>query len=172
MFPPRASAITQSCPDVHTYARAKVAAVGDPRYAPAWDGMARNFSNKAKIGLLPNKEGFAQAREAAMKALAIDPDYAPAHSRLGWIAAFGNNDLAGGAQHLKRALAFDPTDLNILGNSAVLLQSSRPPRRSASARGSRRPPAIRWTRRRSLTSATTSAWPAGSTRRSLRAVPR
>ena len=100
----------------------KVLAI-DPRYAPAWDGLARNFINEAGQGLLPNKEGYAQAREAAMKALAIDPDYAPAHARLGYIAMYGDNDLAGAAQHFERALALDPADLNVLGNSATLLAS-------------------------------------------------
>ena len=42
----------------------KVLAI-DPRYAPAWDGLARNFVNETGQGLLPSKEGFAQAREAA-----------------------------------------------------------------------------------------------------------
>src|SRR6201982_1727959 len=37
----------------------------DPRYAPAWDGLARNFLNKTGMGLLSNQEGFARAREAA-----------------------------------------------------------------------------------------------------------
>ncbi len=100
----------------------KVLAI-DPRYAPAWDGLARNFANEASQGLLSNKEGYAQAREAAMKALAIDPEYAPAHARLGWIAMYGDNDLAGAAQHFKRALALDPADLNVLRNSATLLES-------------------------------------------------
>ncbi|HSE11300.1 MAG TPA: hypothetical protein VLB69_01585 [Rudaea sp.] len=100
----------------------KVLAI-DPRYAPAWVGLANNFVNETGQGLLPNKEGFAQSREAAMKALAIDPEYAPAHARLGWIAMFGDNDLAGAAQHLERALALDPADLKILGNGAVLLAS-------------------------------------------------
>src|SRR5512133_2613299 len=95
----------------------------DPRYAPAWVGLARNFGNEISQGLLSNKDGYAQAREATTKALAIDPDYAPAHAWLGWIAMFGDNDLAGAAQHFKRALALDPTDLNVLGNSAVLLTS-------------------------------------------------
>ena len=58
-----------------------------------------------------------------MKALAIDPEYAPAHARLGYIAMFGDNDLAGAAQHFKHALALDPADLNVLGNSALLLAS-------------------------------------------------
>ena len=100
----------------------KVLAI-DPRYAPAWAGLSRNFGNETSQGLLPNKEGFAQAREAAVKALAIDPDYAPAHAGLGWIAMYGDNDLAGAALHLERALALDPADLRVLTTSATLLQS-------------------------------------------------
>jgi TolB-like protein/Flp pilus assembly protein TadD len=100
----------------------KVLAI-DPRYAPAWCGLARNFGSETSQGLLPGKEGFAQAREAAVKALAIDPDYAPAHAQLGWIAMYGDNDLAGAALHLERALALEPADLRVLTTSATLLQS-------------------------------------------------
>jgi tetratricopeptide (TPR) repeat protein len=100
----------------------KVLAI-DPRYAPAWYGLARNFGNEPSQGLLSNKEGYAQAREANMKALAIDPDYAPAHAQLGWTAMYDDNDLAGAAQHLKCALAVDPADLDVLNYSAALLQS-------------------------------------------------
>src|SRR5256885_14986443 len=70
----------------------------DPRYVPAWNGLARNFASETGQGLLTGKEGFAQAREAAVKALAIDPDYAPAHAQLGWIEIYGDNDLAGAAE--------------------------------------------------------------------------
>jgi TolB-like protein len=100
----------------------KVLAI-DPRYAPAWYGLARNFGNETGQGLLPGKEGFAQAREAAVRALTIDPDYAPAHAQLAWIAMYGDSDLAGAAQHLERALALDPADLSVLTTSVTLLQS-------------------------------------------------
>ena len=100
----------------------KVLAI-DPRYAPAWYGLARNFGNETGQGLLPVKEGFAQAREAAVRALAIDPDYAPAHAQLGWIVMYSDTDLAGAAQHLERALALDPADQSVLTTSATLLQS-------------------------------------------------
>ena len=100
----------------------KVLAI-DPRYAPAWVGLSGNVVNETGQGLLPSKEGYAQAREAAMKALAIDPEYAPAHAQLGWIAMYGDNDLAGAAGHFQRALALDPTDLDVLRNSATLLLS-------------------------------------------------
>ena len=57
-----------------------------------------------------------------MKALAIDPEYAPAHASLGYVAMLGDNDLTEAAQHLKQALALDPTDLDVLRSSASLLQ--------------------------------------------------
>jgi TolB-like protein/lipoprotein NlpI len=94
----------------------------DPRYAPAWHELARNFINKANAGLLPNSEGYARAREAEEKALSIDPNYAPAHAGLGRIA-MANNDFVSAAKHFERALALDPNDINVLGNSAVFLQS-------------------------------------------------
>ena len=100
----------------------KVLAI-DPRYAPAWDGLARNATNEMAQGLLTGKEGFAQTREAATRALTIDPDYAPAHARLGSIARLADNDLAGAAQHFERALALDPADPDVLRNSATLLVS-------------------------------------------------
>jgi len=56
-----------------------------------------------------------------MKALAIDPDYAPAHAGLGFIAMYGDNDLGGAAQHFSHALALDPAGLDVLRNSATLL---------------------------------------------------
>ena len=98
----------------------KVLAI-DPRYPPAWAALAENLYHEAGQGLLPAKEGFVQARAAAMKALAIDPDYAPAHAGLGYIAMAGDNDLAGAAQHFSRALALDPANLAVLGNSVQML---------------------------------------------------
>lgn len=95
----------------------------DARYAPAWEGLATNFVNKATIAVLPNQEGLTRAREAYGKALSIDPDYAPAHAGLGFVAMYGDNDLAGAAKHFERALALDPTSLDVLTNAANLLRN-------------------------------------------------
>ena len=92
----------------------------DPGYVVAWERLAGNFINITGQGLLPSEEGYARAREAAEKALAIDPDYAPAHSALGWIA-MSQNDLAGAARHYERACALDPTDLVVLNSTANFL---------------------------------------------------
>jgi TolB-like protein len=93
----------------------------DPSYAPAWNGLAGNFINKTGSGLVSSQEGFTRAREAAEKALAIDPDYALAHAELGFISMYGDNDLAGAARHFQRALALDRTDVGVLGNAATFL---------------------------------------------------
>src|SRR5262245_13565063 len=95
----------------------------DQRYAPAWNGLAANFTNKTSIGVMSNQEGFARGREAAEKALAIDPGFARPHATLGWIAMEADNDPAGAARHYQRALALDPTDLDVLGNAARLLEN-------------------------------------------------
>src|SRR4030095_3821768 len=95
----------------------------DPRYAPAWVAQSEKLYHEARLVLWPVKEGYAQAREAATKPLALDPEYAPAHARLGWTAMYGDNDLAGAAEHFKHALTLDPADLDVLRNSATLLQS-------------------------------------------------
>lgn len=92
----------------------------DPRYAPAWDLLARNFVNQAGIGVLPNDQGLRRAREATERALAIDPNYAPAHAELGFLAVF-QNDLPAAAQNFQRALALDPSELGVLGSSAQML---------------------------------------------------
>jgi TolB-like protein/Flp pilus assembly protein TadD len=94
----------------------------DPRYAPAWDGLATNFTNKVSAGLLSGQEGYARAREATEKALEIDPDFAPAHAGLGSIAMY-TNDPARAARYFQRALALDPTDINVLSNAAMFLAS-------------------------------------------------
>ena len=91
-----------------------------PGYAAAWDGLSRSYTNQVNSGLRPIDEGYRLAREAANKALASDPDFAPAYARLGAIAMNYDGDLAAAAQHYERALELAPTNTDIIGNAAVL----------------------------------------------------
>jgi TolB-like protein/Tfp pilus assembly protein PilF len=97
----------------------KVLAI-DPNYAPAWLALSQNLSTQANSGLRPATKGYADSREAIARSLAIDPDYAAAYARLAYLAQ-GENDLAGAAQHLRRALALDPADVDVLQSGAILL---------------------------------------------------
>jgi TolB-like protein/Flp pilus assembly protein TadD len=92
----------------------------DPRYVQAWNGLAGNFASETSLGVLSNEQGLRQSREAAEKALAIDPDDAPAQAQLGTLAMY-QNDLPAAARYFERALALDPTDLGVLHDSANLL---------------------------------------------------
>jgi tetratricopeptide (TPR) repeat protein len=92
-------------------------------YIAAWDGLAAVYSDQTDRGLRPIDEGYALARGAADKALAIDPDSPKGHARLGSIAIAYDGDLAAAARHLERALELEPTDLDILGAAAALAGS-------------------------------------------------
>ena len=94
----------------------------DPQYAPAWAFLASDLVNEANLGLLPAPQGYARAREAAMKAVEIDPESARARASLGVIAMF-SGDLPAAARHFERALALDPADPIVLGNSSAVLKS-------------------------------------------------
>ena len=94
-----------------------------PDYAAAWGSLAENYANQAGIALLPFDEGFGLAREAANRALAIDPANVEAHAQLGWIALTYDADPASAASHLERALALEPTDSRVLSYAAALVRS-------------------------------------------------
>jgi TolB-like protein/Tfp pilus assembly protein PilF len=93
----------------------------EPDYAAAWAGLANNYiTQAASSGARPLEEGFGLAREAANRALAIDPESAEAYARLGRIAMLYDGDLAAAARYLERALALDPTNTDIIGRAAIL----------------------------------------------------
>lgn len=95
----------------------------DPQYAPAWDHLSAGYSNQADFGLLPMEEGYAKARAAAEKAVAINPEYSGAYASLGWIAMRYDKDLAQSARYYQQALALDPADTANIRSAAVLIQN-------------------------------------------------
>jgi TolB-like protein/lipoprotein NlpI len=95
----------------------------DANYAAAWEGLAEVYDRQAGDGQRPIEEGVRLSREANNKALAIDPEFAPAHARLGRLAMIYDGNLAAAARHFERALALDPTNTDIIGNAATLLIS-------------------------------------------------
>jgi TolB-like protein len=92
----------------------------DSNYAAAWDGLARNYINQTTNGLRPRDEGSRLAREAANRAISIDPEFASAYARLGSIAARFDGDFVTAAKLFERALALQPSNSTIVGNAAYL----------------------------------------------------
>jgi TolB-like protein/Tfp pilus assembly protein PilF len=92
----------------------------DPSYALAWAGLARAGIGQAGSSWAPIKEGFDRAREAAQRALQLDPDLAEAHAAMGEIRVFHDWDWKGAEQSLGRALELAPGDARIMRSAAIL----------------------------------------------------
>lgn len=95
----------------------------DANYPPAWDEMSATYTNQAVTGLRPAEEGFGLARQAALKAIEVDPEYASAYDSLGFIAQYFEADLALAANYYQRALELEPQDSGLLGSVGILLQN-------------------------------------------------
>jgi tetratricopeptide (TPR) repeat protein len=81
----------------------------DPTYALAYSGLADCYSFLAIYGIVPPKEDFPKAKEAAAKALEIDNTLAEAHTSLGIIKAFYDWDLTGAEGEYQRAIVLNPS---------------------------------------------------------------
>ena len=95
----------------------------DPGYVPGWVGLSSAYTNQSAANLRPIDEGYRLARAALDKAMAIDPDDAPALALLAWMAMNHDGDLAAAARYLDRALALAPDDIGTALNAARLAQS-------------------------------------------------
>ena len=79
----------------------------DPNFALAYIGIANAYSTAADW-YLPAKEGYANAKSAALKALELDNSLADGHAMLGSIAFWYEWDWATCERELKRAIELDP----------------------------------------------------------------
>jgi TolB-like protein/Tfp pilus assembly protein PilF len=91
----------------------------DPDYAPAWAGLAQAYAHRADDGFVPVADAYRQAREAAEKALALDPQLADAHLAMGWIHQNYDWDWEAADASYRTALDLEP------GNAQALRHASR-----------------------------------------------
>ncbi len=80
----------------------------DPHLAAAHAGLASSYTFLGAIGRLPSVEAYGEARTAALRALASEPDSAEAEVALGLIALFHEWNAERAERHLDRALALSP----------------------------------------------------------------
>jgi adenylate cyclase len=79
----------------------------DPRFALAYAGMADNYVIAADA-IIPPREAFSKAKEAALKAIELDDSLAEAHASLGLVHYHYDWDWAAAEKELKRALELNP----------------------------------------------------------------
>ena len=80
----------------------------DPNYAPAWAGLSEAYARQADFGYVPVADGFRLAREAAKKALALDPQLVDAHLAMGWIQRNYDWDWEAADTSFRKALDLEP----------------------------------------------------------------
>ena len=94
----------------------------DPEYAPGWSMLAGNYIKRSTVGALDMAEGFELARDAANRALAINHNFAPALSYLGWISMYLDDDLQTAARYYERALELESSS-DLISNASTVFQN-------------------------------------------------
>ena len=105
----RAHLLTASMADVPRAVTAFQTAIDlDPEYAAAHAGLARACCAQAELRVVPHAEAYAEARAAALRALAMDDACADAQVALGAVMFLGEWNWTGARRSLERALELDP----------------------------------------------------------------
>ena len=88
----------------------------DPKYAAAWSGMADAWILAGSYGnsFLAPSVAMPIAKDAAQKALALDPSSAEAHTSLAYIHLVWDWDFDAAEQEFRRALTLNPSYVNAL----------------------------------------------------------
>lgn len=89
----------------------KQAIARDERYAPAWASLAGVYFNLAESS---RSNAARDARDAAERAITLDPNLAAAHAVLGRIKLNYDWDWSGADAEMQRALALAPNDAAVL----------------------------------------------------------
>lgn len=79
----------------------------DADYALAYCGMADAFFRLSNV-YFPPREVLPKAKQAALRAVAIDDNLAEAHSSLGLVRVYYDHDWSGAEKEFRRALELDP----------------------------------------------------------------
>ena len=93
----------------------------EPEYALAWAALAYAYAIDAgTVGSTPFAEGYLRAREAAQRALDLQPDLAEGHMALGIVRMGSDWDLPGADASMRRALELAPANATVLIAAATL----------------------------------------------------
>ncbi len=80
----------------------------DPRYAPAYSGLADCYTTLGYLSYLDPLDAFPRARDAATKALELDPSLAEAHTSLAYFNLYHAWNWAEAENEFKKAIELNP----------------------------------------------------------------
>src|SRR5205814_8768464 len=94
----------------------------DPNYALAYAGLSSAYILAPFYANAGRRDSGSKAKDAALKALRLDPNLAEAHTALGKVLFFSEIDLPGALREYKRATELKPNDADAhhwYGNDAL-----------------------------------------------------
>jgi len=98
----------------------------DSDYAPAWAMLSQAYRVLVSIyNVHSSNDGWELARGAALRALAIDPESARAHSSLSRIEWIHDRNLTMAYQRMQKAIALNPNDALVLRDASRMELSLR-----------------------------------------------
>jgi serine/threonine-protein kinase len=93
----------------------------DPAYALAYSGLADSYSGLIANGVVPPKDAYPKARQAALRALEIDETISEVHISLGQVNEQAW-DWLDAEREFQRAIALNPADANAHFSYGVVLR--------------------------------------------------
>ncbi len=92
----------------------------DPEHALAWATLGQAYPWAAGTGLMTPAEGMERGRDAANRALAIEPNLAEGHTALGLVQHWYDHDWSGAEASFARALELAPMSADALQAAGML----------------------------------------------------
>jgi len=93
----------------------------DPNYALGYAGLSDSYAFLAYYGGAPAFEVMPKARQAAIKALSLDPNLPEAHNALGFVFVLFDYDYAGAESEYRRVIELNPNYALAHQNLGVML---------------------------------------------------
>jgi adenylate cyclase len=99
----------------------KEALARDANFAIAWAELGEMYAREAGRSWTPVVKGYGRAREAVLRALALEPELAEGHAELGRIQLSHDWDWRGAEASCRRALALEPGSVLVLRQAAFVI---------------------------------------------------
>jgi serine/threonine protein kinase/Tfp pilus assembly protein PilF len=85
----------------------------DPRYAPAYAGIAHAYCELGELGAMTGIDAYPLAQAAAARALDLDPELSEAHTMTAFVKVLLEFDWVGAEREFRRALELRPGDADV-----------------------------------------------------------
>jgi serine/threonine protein kinase/tetratricopeptide (TPR) repeat protein len=82
----------------------------DATYGPAHAGLAEAYTLLGALSVIPHRESYARARQAALDALRLDDRLSMPYAVLGYITYEGGNEVAAASKQFRAAIDRDPSN--------------------------------------------------------------